>query len=229
MAICKVLRLISKGDRLVLGMHLESHFLLLHTRAVPAPKPNCSPQMITNLTPSPSKCKVRPLDSSWRNFWQWKEKIFFNLSNRWTIAYFIVVGSLPFLKKAFMSLPMGASGAPGWFSLTRVGKNPRRPRCRTLLASSRSWQPEDPDWPSARVTGFCSESKSLTISGSSDGVSASTAAPAGQCPPPRKVQPVFSSDPLIPSVFRFGGSQGQSQGQLSTNVSMHTAYTLPTV
>lgn len=32
---------------------------------------------------------------------------FFNLSNRWTIAYFIVVGSLPFLKKAFTSPASG--------------------------------------------------------------------------------------------------------------------------
>lgn len=36
----------------------------------------------------------------------------FNLSNRWTIAYFIVFGSLPFLKKASTSLPRGPQVLP---------------------------------------------------------------------------------------------------------------------
>lgn len=75
-----------------------------------------------------------------------------------------------FLKRHSWALPTGASGAPGWFSLTRVGMDPRHPQRHALLASSSLQQPEDPDWLSARVTGLRSESKSLTISGSRDGV-----------------------------------------------------------
>lgn len=135
------------------------------------------------------------------------------MSNRWTIAYFIVVGSLPFLKKALTCPANGASGAPGRFSLTRAGKEPRRPRCPVLLASSSLRQPENPDWPSATVAGLCSESKSLTISGRRDGVCRFSDAPAGPC---------FLPDfPGIPDhiCFQGAGSQGKHKGQRPTHVS----------
>ena len=157
------------------------------------------------------------------------KKFFFNLSNRWTIAYFIVVGSLPLLKKALTSLPTGASGTPDWFSLTRAGRSPRHPQCRALLASSSSPQPEDPGWLSSRVTGLCSESKSLTISGSKDGVRSRHWTPAGQLSLPRMELPIFSHDPLIPSVSRFGGSQGKHKGQVSINLPKRATYTLPPI
>lgn len=129
------------------------------------------------------------------------------------------------LKRHSRALPVGASGAPGWFSLTRVGTGPRRPRCRALLASSSLRQPEDPDWLSARVTALCSESKSLTISGSRDAACSLHWIPSRSVLPPKEGAARVFQQTRIPSVFRFGCSLGKLKGQRSTNVCTHTAYT----
>lgn len=94
----------------------------------------------------------------------------FNLSNRWTIAYFIVVGSLPFLKEAFMSPANGGLRCSRLVLTNQGGHGSKASSCRAPLTSSSSLQPQDPDWLQARVTALCSESKSLTISGTRDGV-----------------------------------------------------------
>lgn len=64
--------------------------------------------------------RLRPAPSPrWLDHWtavreifgNGRKKIFFNLSNRWTIAYFAVAGSLPFLEKASPGRQWGP-GAP---------------------------------------------------------------------------------------------------------------------
>lgn len=96
-----------------LGTHLESYLFLLHDKRSSCP-PNTAPPSHNNLLNSPPPPWIVRIDH-----WTVVRKVLangrgkkFNLSNRWTIAYFIVFGSLPFLKKASTSLPRGPQVLP---------------------------------------------------------------------------------------------------------------------